>query len=181
LIVAKKVPPGVLRSPADYGGRLTRICRVSGLSATERCPGTEEWVFPDEPTIPPCDWHRVDGLHLPLEYAEWSRQVRTDDQVGVDVGVAPAVVAAEVAPAAPARFRIVSPLDGDRLSVPPGVDPRYASISLQGAGGAGAGPPRWYVDGRPVRGARWVLQHGPHTVVAVTPGGERDSVRIAVD
>ena len=107
--------------------------------------------------------------------------MQTDERVGVEVGVAPAIVAAEVAPAAPERFRIVSPLDGDRLSVPPGVDPRYASISLQGAGGSGTGPARWSVDGRPVRGGRWVLRPGPHTILAVTATGERDSVCITVD
>jgi penicillin-binding protein 1C len=181
LIAAQVVSPGALRSPAEYGGRLTRICRVSGRGATERCPGTEEWVFPDDPPIAPCDWHRADGLHLPLEYAEWSRQVQTEERVGVEVGVAASVVAAEVAPAAPERFRIVSPLEGDRLCVPPGVDPRYASISLQGAGGRGTGAAKWSVDGRPVRGGRWVLRPGPHTILAVTSAGERDSVRITVD
>jgi penicillin-binding protein 1C len=181
LLTAKRVAPGALRSPAEYGGRLVKICRVSGRAATDRCPGTEEWVFPDEPAIAPCDWHRPDGLHLPLEYAEWSRQVQTDERVGVEVGVAPAVVAAEVAAPVPARFRIVAPLDGDRLSVPPGVDARYASISLQGAGGEGTGTAKWYVDGRSVRGGRWVLQHGPHLILAVTPRGERDSVRIVVE
>ena len=176
LIAAKVVPPGELPSPAKFGGSLVRLCRVSGLGAGATCPATEEWVFPDQPAPAPCDWHRDDGLHLPLEYAEWSAQVRTDEHVGVDVGVTPEVAGAEVAVERSRPFRIVSPLEGDRLSVPPGVDPRYASVSLQGTTKA-----TWSVDGKRVRGERWVLVPGRHLIAASTSAGERDSVRVTVE
>jgi len=178
LIAAKYVTPGGLPSPAQYGGSLVRICRVSGRPAGVECPSLEEWTFPDSPPVAPCDWHEQGGLHLPVEYAAWARQVQVDEGVGVDVGVAPSVMQAERRVDAP--FRIVAPSEGDRFSVPPGVDPAYSSIGLRSAGGRGNGT-RWSVDGRAVAGDRWVLVPGPHLILAVTSAGERDSVRIKVE
>ncbi|MEO6066917.1 MAG: penicillin-binding protein 1C [Gemmatimonadales bacterium] len=179
LLTAKVVPPRGLPSPALYGGALVRICRVSGLAAGDRCPGMEEWVFPDQGVSTPCDWHTAGGLHLPAEYAEWARQVRVDEGVGIEVGVTPALVE-ERSPAL-GPFRIVSPENGDRLGVPPGVDSAYASIALQGAGGNGESGTSWYVDGRKVRSDRWVLVPGRHRILAVTGAGERDSVQVTVE
>ncbi|HWA40574.1 MAG TPA: hypothetical protein VG712_03125, partial [Gemmatimonadales bacterium] len=175
LLAARSVAPGGLPSPAAYGGTLARICRISGRAAGATCPTLEEWVFPDAAPLAPCDWHTASGLHLPAEYAEWARRTRIDEAVGVDVGVAPeALPTVERRVAGP--FRIVSPENGDRLSVPPGVDPRYSSVALQGTAKA-----EWSVDGKRVRGERWVLVPGPHTIVASTSAGERDSVRIIVE
>ena len=102
-----------------------------------------------------------------------------DAGVGVDVGVAAAVT--EAKPVAPGSFRIVSPEQGDRLGVPPGVDSAYASIGLQGAGGQGDGRASWYVDGKRIRGERWILVPGQHRILAVTGQGERDSVTVVVE
>ena len=181
LLAAKVVPPGTLASPASYGGELVRICRVSGLRAGDRCPTLEEWVFPDGPALKPCDWHTATGLHLPPEYAQWSSQVQADAGVGEDAGVSPELVQGEVTALKQTHFRIVSPQDGDELAVPPGVAPEYASIALQGSGGPEAGGARWFVDGKRVRGARWVIVPGRHTILAVSPAGERDSVRVRVE
>jgi penicillin-binding protein 1C len=178
LLTARYVAPGALPSPAALGGTLVRVCRVSGRPAGGECPTLEEWSFPDAPPVPPCDWHAGGGLHLPVEYSAWARQVRVDEAVGVDVGVAPTVTQAGRRSEAP--FRIVAPSEGDRFSVPPGVDPTYASIGLRGAGGRGEGT-RWSVDGRPVAGDRWILVPGRHLILAVTSAGERDSVRIVVE
>ena len=41
-----------------------------------------------------------------------------------------------------AGFRIVSPLEGDRYQVPPGVEARYATIALRAAGAPGDAPVR---------------------------------------
>jgi penicillin-binding protein 1C len=178
LHAARRVEPGTLRSPAEYGGVLTRVCRTSGLAATPRCPGMEEWVFPDHSAPDGCTWHGEGGLHLPAEYAEWGRKVEVEERAGVDVGVGPELVSARTATDRNERFRIVTPEDGETLGVPPGVDPAYASIGLEGRGGIGA--PRWFVDGRPVPSARWTLVPGTHTIVAVTRDGARDSVRVTV-
>jgi membrane carboxypeptidase/penicillin-binding protein PbpC len=76
----------------------------------------------------------------------------------------------------PSALRIVSPRDGDRYRVPPGVPSRYATLPLRANA---ATPVRWYVDGSEVHGARWVLRPGSHRVEARTAGA-RDSVRIDV-
>ena len=181
LLTALVTPPGALPSPAAYGGELVRICRVSGLRAGERCPTLEEWVFPDAPPLKLCDWHTAAGLHLPAEYTEWAKQVRVDEGVGVDVGVAPEVVQGVAESPKRSPFHIVSPENGDHLGVPPGVPREYASIALQGAGGAGAGPTRWFIDGKRVRSERWVIVPGRHTIVAESAAGERDSVEVTAE
>ena len=79
-----------------------------------------------------------------------------------------------------ARFRIVSPADGDRYAVPPGVETRYATIPLRAAG-AGAASVRWFVDGRPYEGERWPLSPGRHVVRAVSARGESAEARIVVE
>ncbi|MGH7537829.1 MAG: hypothetical protein ACREMF_04280, partial [Gemmatimonadales bacterium] len=78
-----------------------------------------------------------------------------------------------------APFRITSPRDGDRYSLPAGVDPHYATIALRTSGGDTARV-RWFVDGRPWREARWRLMPGRHTIRAVTDRGESDEIRIDV-
>ena len=181
LLAGKVVPAGALPSPSAFGGELVRICRVSGLAAGAHCPTLEEWVFPDSPALAPCDWHTATGLHLPVEYAEWAKQVRVDQGVGEEVGVAQEVVQGVAEAPKRSPFRIVSPENGERLGVPPGVPRAYASIALQGAGGEGTGKARWYVDGRRIPGERWVIVPGRHVILAVGPGGERDSVEVTVD
>ena len=76
-------------------------------------------------------------------------------------------------------FRILSPLDGDRYQVPPGVDARYATIALRAAG-ASPGDVRWFVDGRRAEGTRWPLAAGAHTIRAVSTHGDTAAVRIEV-
>ena len=88
------------------------------------------------------------------------------------------------APAKPAvrdtRFRIVSPLDGDRYAIPAGVPAAYATVALRAAG-RGAERVRWFVDERPWTGGRWPLAPGAHVVRARAAGGETESVRIVVE
>jgi penicillin-binding protein 1C len=78
------------------------------------------------------------------------------------------------------RLVITSPQPGDRYSIPPGVERRYASIALRAAGQRAGLPIRWYVDDRPVKAARWVLVPGRHLVRAEA-GRDRASVTIVVD
>jgi len=101
-----------------------------------------------------------------------------------------AVLASETAPeetaAAPARaaadsgFRIVSPQHGDRYQVPPGVDPRYATIALRAAGAPEDAPVRWWVDGRPTHAERWQLRPGAHAFRAVARSGRVAEASIEV-
>jgi membrane carboxypeptidase/penicillin-binding protein PbpC len=77
-------------------------------------------------------------------------------------------------------FRVVSPLDGDRYQVPPGMDPRYATIPLRAAGAASDQPVRWLVDGRETPSTRWQLRPGVHAFRAVAASGREAEVRIEV-
>jgi hypothetical protein len=70
--------------------------------------------------------------------------------------------------AAPAGLQIVSPRNGDTYRVPPGTDPRYATIALRAAGAPPGETERWQVDGRPVPGGRWTLVPGRHVVTVRT-------------
>jgi hypothetical protein len=80
-----------------------------------------------------------------------------------------------------AGFRITSPLDGDRYQVPPGVDARYATISLRAAGARDPASVRWWVDGRAWRGSRLPLTLGEHLIRASTARGESAEARIVVE
>jgi membrane carboxypeptidase/penicillin-binding protein PbpC len=79
-----------------------------------------------------------------------------------------------------AGFRIVSPLQGDRYQVPPGVEARYATIALRAAGEPGDAPVRWWVDGAPTRSARWQLRPGSHSIRAVAASGRVAEVTVEV-
>ena len=177
LDVAKRFEPGVLPSPAEAGAVRVRVCRLSGLKPTSYCPGVEEWVLPGTAPAHPCDWHGPDGvLTWPAEYVEWVAkndlgEARDTSRYGGNV--APLA-------AADSSFRIVSPLDGDKYAVPPGVDARYATIALRAVGRREDEPVRWLVDGRPSTSIRWQLRSGTHTVRAVAASGRTANVTIEV-
>jgi penicillin-binding protein 1C len=191
LLTADRYPPGSLPTPRETGAVSARICRLSGLLATDHCPATTEWFAPGQVPERNCDWHMPGGgIRLPAEFADWA-----------DAGASPGISAAESESAWPARrnsnhaaerpaslpapavaepFRIVSPEDGDEYDVPPGVEARYATIALRAGGGRG-GLVRWWVDGQPVANARWTLRTGAHVVRAEGSSGERAEVRISVN
>jgi penicillin-binding protein 1C len=204
--VARKYDPGVLPSPAAAGAVRVVVCRLSGRRAGADCPGTEEWFLPGTEPAGDCDWHRAGGaVAWPAAYAPWAQQNGRGDGAGSvsaafasaaasgspsdpgptpTPGTAPARTAgASVAPtraAADTSFRIVSPLHGDRYQVPPGVDPRYATIALRAAGAPEDAPVRWWVDGRPTRAERWQLRSGAHAFRAVARSGRVAEAQISV-
>ena len=173
ILTAQVHAPDVLASPASVGAVPVTICRLSGLRATRQCPGMVEWFVPGTEPVRSCDWHRGGSAHLPTEYAEWAAQAGPPE---VPVRVA---TTSAGPPADPEPFRILSPQDGDKYRIPPGVGARYATVALRAAGGAGA--VRWWVDGRPALATRWRLVPGGHTIRAVTTHGDSDEVRIAVE
>jgi penicillin-binding protein 1C len=164
LDVASRRAPGALPTPAEAGLVPVRVCRLSGLRATPGCPSLVEWFIPGTEPSRVDDWERGGRVALPDEYAEWAAM-----QGGR--------WAALVRPGGE-RFRIVTPRDGDRYSVPAGVEAQYATLTFHAAG-AGA-PVRWFVDGAEVPGGRWRLAQGPHHVRAQAATGVADSVRIVV-
>ncbi len=175
LLTARRYAPGSLRTPREAGAIPVTICRLSGQRATERCPTAIEWFLPGTEPTDDCVWHAPDGLHLPAEYAEWSAGIDVRASAVASSGVGRSLAAADSSTA----FRIVSPRDGDRYHVPPGVDPRYATVALR-ARGADADV-SWSIDGRPTTTGRFRLVSGAHRIVAWTPKGERDSVVVQVE
>jgi penicillin-binding protein 1C len=173
LLVARRYPPGELPTPAQLGAVPVRVCRLSGLRAGPACPPMTEWFIPGTEPGQGCDWHRRGGVVLPTEYLDWAGSDARDDPAH-SPGTKPVVSARSRG-----QLRIVSPQEGDRYSIPAGVDPRYATIALRVTGGGGK-PVRWYVDGREWPDARWPLARGEHLIRAVTADGRVDAVRISV-
>ena len=195
LLVARRYPPGDLLTPAQTGAVPVRVCRLSGHVAGPDCPPMTEWFVPGTEPTRGCDWHRDGRVILPPEYEEWSGHVASETS-GHQPGVSGTGSGSVNPGAATVResfrvprgssgtdkpFHILSPRDGDRFSLPVGVDPRYATIALRASGwGGGDKGIRWFVDGREWRSERWRLLPGRHTIRAVTTHGESDEVRIEV-
>ncbi len=181
LRVAARYPTGALPSPAEAGLKQLAVCRLSGLRAAGDCPSIPEWFVPGTEPRDSGDWRDAEGqVQWPAEYAEWLAQ-----EPALAASAAPAT-AEKAAPAgggvvAREPFRIVSIQDGDRYAVPPGVDPRYATLPLRAAGGSAASGVRWYVDGKEVRTQRWPLVKGKHRIRAVSAKGERAEVTVTVE
>ena len=194
LVAAARYAPGNLPGPAEAGLIRARICRVSGQLATDRCPATDEWFKPGTAPSRYCDWHRDDGVHLPVEYADWAgiREEMAPSPGPPVPGVSSATMdegpgtgsrergTRHAEPVDTAGFRIVSPQPGDRYRIPPGVEPRYATLGLRASGGRSS-EVRWTVDGQPVAGSRWVLASGRHQIRAQSRSGESATVSIEVE
>jgi penicillin-binding protein 1C len=189
VLTAQSYAPGALPPPPSVGAVPVTICQLSGLRATPGCPAMVEWFVPGTEPARMCDWHRDGRVHLPPEYAEWAEQTGSRSDVALtgqqETPVKAAVprAADEGASAAPSAhgepFRILSPEEGDKYRIPPGIEARYATIALRAAGGTGA--IRWWIDGRPTPTTRWQLVPGTHTIRAVTASGDSAEVRIAVE
>jgi penicillin-binding protein 1C len=173
LATAARYAPGTLPTPAASGATQVVICRVSGLLAGPECPHATEWFARGTAPTAVCDWHREGRVFLPAEYAEWEQQsagrsaerrirVTAPDSATTDAG-----------------FRILSPRSGDVYRIPPGVEPRYATVALRAAGGDASRAIRWYVDGRRLDGTRWALASGAH-VIRAERAADRREVNIEV-
>ena len=177
LATAARHASGALPTAEASGATPVSICRLSGLRATARCPTATEWFAPGSVPTAECDWHRAEGTVLPIAFAEWAQQTGA------------AAEASNRTPAPPPRlpadsgngFRILSPQEGDVYRVPAGVDPRYATVALRAAGAAPGRPVRWFVDGRPHRGGRWVLERGRHRIRALNGSGAAAEIGVAVE
>jgi len=170
--VARRYPAGVLPTPADRGARRVTVCRVSGGLPGPECPTRSDWI-PAAATPAACGWHRDGALALPAVYAEWAATPTVSPSRSPTLATA--------GEAERAGVHIVSPADGDRYGIPAGTDPRYATLALRATTARGDGGVRWFVDGRPLPGARWRLESGIHTVRARSRDGARDEVRIVVE
>jgi len=182
LLTGKRYPPGELAHPADQGLTPVTICRLSGLRATAQCPGVIEYFLPGTEPARHCDWHVEGGIHLPVEYAEWAAAQGSAAAGSPDAVFTAVRSHAAPTPAvdAPTRLTIVSPVDGDRYQIPPGVAARYATIALLAAGAPADHAVRWAVDGTPTTETRWPLVKGAHRIRA-TAGAQMTEVGIVVE
>ena len=184
--VAKYVSPGALTTPAEAGAVSAPVCRLSGMRATSKCAQLTEWfVRGTEPTQLD-DWERDGGVVLPVEFAAWSGQEMRTALTGTSLasaereGTRAASIVSDRRTHADSRLRIISPQDGDRYAIPPGVEARYATLPLRAAG-AGADRVLWLVDGTSHDGARWTLREGTHVIKAVSSRGESAETTIVVE
>lgn len=172
LLTARRRLPGELPSPAAAGLHPATVCRSSGLRAGAECPTLVEHFRPGTEPAGTCDWHRGGRIALPPEYAEWQ------EREGGHLVRVSAVEASPGLATTTASVRITSPAEGDVYRIPPGIESRYASITLRATGPEGG--IRWLVDGVPSAGGRWPLQPGRHQVIA-TAGALRDTVTFLVE
>jgi penicillin-binding protein 1C len=205
LLAARRIPPGELVHPSAVGATALEICRVSGMRAGPACPRVTEWFAPGTAPAAECDWHHDGTLTLPALYAEWAAQAAAagatagagagaggavgqgveSPSSGIDRGTEAGAAVRLVSPAADtAGFRIVSPRDGDRYRIPPGVPARYATVALVAAGAGSGRDLAWFIDGRLTRATRLTLAPGAHVIRAVASGRggpARDEVRVVVE
>ena len=193
MAVARRIPPGVPTTPAEVGAVRVPVCRLSGLRATPECAQLTEWFVPGTEPTREDDWERGGRVTLPDEYAEWSRQglrpaldevgravAAAGTRTGVNGEMAEPSVEGATPDASASQFRITSPLDGDRYSVPVGIESRYASIALRAAG-HGADAVRWSIDGKPYTRDRWAPAPGTHEIRAISARGDTALVRVVVE
>ncbi len=173
LATAARYEPGRLPLPEEAGLLSARICRTSGVLATDRCPDAIEWFMPGTAPAHSCDWHSARGLTLPDEYSAWAAQEsptlrHAHRERASDADPTPS----------DAGLHIISPQAGDRYRIPPGVDPHYATLALISAGAVG--PVQWSDNGRTVPGTRLRLTPGTHRLVARS-GADTAVVAITVE
>jgi penicillin-binding protein 1C len=182
MAVARRVPPAALTTPAEVGAVSVPVCRLSGMRATSHCAKIDEWFVRGTEPARDDDWERDGRIQLPAEFAEWATSARSPAVVGpARVEMASRVAGPRDEHADSVQsFHIVSPTDGDRYSVPPGVEAKYATIPLRAAG-PGADRVEWIVDGKTYSGARWTLAPGAHVISAKPTHGMAASVRVTVD
>jgi penicillin-binding protein 1C len=173
LLTSQRYDPGLLARVEETGAIPVTICPLSGEIAGPNCPHQVEWFTRGTEPTRVCGWHQNGSIVLPAMYQEWAEQSGVGQRKF-------SVREAETEGGGSAGFRITSPASGDRYSVPPGVEARYASIALRSAGAGDPARIRWSVNGTAVHGSRWTLTPGRFTVTARSNAGEVDSVHIEV-
>jgi hypothetical protein len=118
-------------------------------------------------------------VSLPMGRAD-THALASSSESGSSSPPPPLRLASTAAASPAARFRITSPMDGDRYGLPVGDEAQYATISLRVAG-PGADVARWSVDGRPLTASRWTLAAGMHVFRAVSSRGAVAEATIRVE
>jgi len=190
--VAGRLPdesdPPIARRPADLVR--TDICALSGLLATERCPGSRlEWLPPGEPSQS-CFWHHTeDGesiVEWPPEYLAWARAAHLDSR-HPEPSVEPGALASTTPSPRPRRaahdgFQITNPPHGATYLIDPTLRAEFQALSLRVSHGGDPREVTWSVDGeslgkvRSDRPLSWPLRPGEHRFSVSDGRQRRDSV-----
>jgi penicillin-binding protein 1C len=185
MMAALEIRNGRLPSPddppivdPDPSLQTFRICALTGLAATERCPASADEELADPPRS--CDWHHVeDGetiVEWPPAYQSWARgaglmEERTSIAIGVDE-TAPGHDGRDRTASRVAAFAIASPPTGATYLIDPTLRREFQTLALRVAL---SGPPReihWSVNDRRFAVSRsdqtvdWPLEPGAHRFVA---------------
>jgi penicillin-binding protein 1C len=197
MLEALELRNGRLPSPGDPpivdappGIRRVRICDLTGLGATERCPATAAEDLVAEP--PPCDWHHVEDAETiviwPPEFQTWARSegLLHERTLLAEREIDGAPRLADPTPGTrPVSFAVASPPSGATYLIDPTLRREFQTLPLRVAL---SGPPtsiRWSVNGRPLGNVRsdgtidWPLEPGTHVFVA-SDGTRTAEARIVV-
>lgn len=197
---------GRLPSPEDPpivdpepGLQAVRICALTGLEATERCPATTSEGLTATP--PACDWHHVENgetiVVWPPRYQAWARE-----RWGSDVSSEPmtrlasspetptsretrlVLARGRATPTTP-TFAIASPPSGATYLIDPTLRREFQTLPLRVALSGPNREIRWTVNDRPLGTTRsdrtidWPLEPGSHRFVA-TDGKMRAEATVVV-
>jgi penicillin-binding protein 1C len=136
--------------PGPRGVKTVRVCSVSGMLATDRCPNTVAEYVPHGFEGEPCDWHGVGAPAYPQEYLLWAEQYGYRLAYQKD-----------------AELAIVTPVDGAVFYRDPGapVSSQQVRFLLTGSGRAelliGDRPA---FEGELPASVFWPLERGAHVV-----------------
>ena len=168
--------------PPDTGNlREARICSLSGMAATQACPGTEREWLPVGTSIGPCTWHLPPDNRVSSD-GEWSGHATRAPEFPPEyrAWLAERFRLGTVAPGDP---RIRLPTSGSVFHFNPSLDPDFQAIRVETVGfGPGArvyanGVPQGNVNqagvlAMPLRRGDWLVE--------VRDGTGHDAVRISV-
>jgi penicillin-binding protein 1C len=138
--------------PVPAGVESLEICALSGVRPSPWCPAVQkEWLATDAPPQF-CAWHHDQVVALPAEYG--GKPTSRAERGG---------------------FRIMNPPDGATYMIDPTLRTEYQTLRLRASARVA-----WQIDGKPHESHEWPLTRGSHTILAVGPSGQRESVRIFV-
>jgi len=167
---------GAATSARPEGLSRQRICALSGMTASARCPNQiEEWL-PAGGAGDVCTWHRSEQVvSWPSEYRAWAAAF----------GPRQPGAAALAASSATESLRVLNPPDGATYLIDPTLRREFQTLPLRAAAAQQA-TIEWQVDGRPVGRAAgdasvaWPLSAGRHVVSARDSDGRQADAAIVV-
>jgi penicillin-binding protein 1C len=140
------------------------VCALSGLRPSTSCPAIESDWLPRDAPVEFCSWHHAGRVSWPDEYRDWA--AAREPHISAS--------APRALPGRDTRFHITSPPNDASYLTDPTLRSEFQALHLRATAAA-----RWTVDGR-AAAPEWPLRTGQHTIAAISPRGDRDTVTITV-